>query len=281
MESEFVRDQNFELNNNSMREVRKRFRISFGYNFGSAFALFFLSGYGLLYWLFSGTTDIVADLLMDYEITGYQLNPWIITMPLSIAMIVCTMLGCRYFRRKANFVNYILFAAYFILGLLCLGGIINQAVLGGRYFFGFFMMAYSMAGIWTTDLAQRNFKELDYLVTQEGFPDFDLNMNYMGRSRYVKMRERWLKKEKKFEYYSPSEKPEKKYYIVPDENKDKMESLSIDSENKDNWFTKGEQAKTTSENLGIMDEIATDFSFEDEPSEQEPQEKDDIRRKPL
>lgn len=143
----------------------------------------------------------------------------------------------------------------------------------------FLLIVYSGLGLWTQDLSVRSYKELDYLKTQEGFPDFNYGIERDRHSRFVKYREKWLKNQKKQDYYSDNEKPVEDFNIVPAEKSDRMDSISVDTEVCSDWF-EGKNDTPTEENKGTsdMEQLEADPSLLPDSSEYIVE---DVRHKPL
>ncbi|MGN0667069.1 MAG: hypothetical protein ACI4KF_11165 [Huintestinicola sp.] len=278
MESEAVRDQNFELNRASMIAVRDRFRISFNYNLFVSLPIGILSVIMLNQWTLYSVTTMAVEAATGEKLSEFPICPWAITMILCPVISVLSFLGCRFFYRIPHFFNYLLYLSQIVCGYMLITGRISMISPKNNILFAVLWWIYACAGFYMTDLAHRNFKELDYLKTQEGFPDFDLNMNYMGRSHYVKMRNKWLEKNKKLEYFTPDEMPLEEYETIQESgNKTAgMYGIKAAEKHKNDWFQSSVKTAYTKENTDSMDEISeTPFLPEEE------YEKDDIRRKPL
>ena len=109
----------------------------------------------------------------------------------------------------------VIYPAHLILGILTGFGLFDDM----NGFWAVMLMVYALAGFWINDFTVRGLKELDYLVTQEGFPTFNLAVFYLRRSHYVKMREKWL-----------AEHPEQKTAPKIETEEKRMEMLDITAE---------------------------------------------------
>lgn len=260
MESSYLRDQNFELNGERMFQANKYFNLSFRFGLTGLIMSFFsvvLFLQRLTTTLAGGLIGTIATQIMskeyDRSALAFNISGWLCVLPVSIVGTLMAFFGNRLYKKWAAIILYLVYILYFIIGVLGVGGIWDDINVKG----GAILMAYGIVGFWTADICWRSLKELDYLVTQEGFPGFNLAIQYFGRSRYVKFRENWLKKEKKYDFYSEKSRPVENVTITEADTPDGMDGIAADSESGEQWFEKN-QALSVEEKKVVLEENAMD-----------------------
>ncbi|MBQ8568800.1 MAG: hypothetical protein IJ446_06255 [Oscillospiraceae bacterium] len=260
MESSFLRDQNFELNGERMLRANRCFDFSFRFGMTGlimAYASAVLFAQRLTTTLAGGLIgSIVTDIMSkeyDRSALAYNISGWLCTLPIALLGPIMALFANRLYKKWASIILYIIYVLYFVIGVLGVGGVWDDIDLT----IGILLMAYGIIGVWSADMCWRSLKELDYLVTQEGFPSFNLAMQYFGRSRYVKFRENWLKKEKKYDYYSEKARPVANITVTAAETPDGMDGISADAKSGEQWF-ENNQSLTEEEKKADMEDNAMD-----------------------
>lgn len=103
------------------------------------------------------------------------------------------------------------------------------------------LILYAGFGAWSEDFAVRSYEDLDFLAGQEGFPDFNYMIERGNHSKYVKYRQKWLKTEKKQDYYTDNERPIQDYEVTEPAAENEMDGVSVDNAKCEGWF----EGKTT------------------------------------
>lgn len=224
LDSTFLRDQNFDINGERMRVALRGFKISLIYELISSAAMMYLSFLMVLYKSASVISNSIARNLLDtinevvidtgknISSVAYNTSGWLITFPLALLTIIFSLLGNTFHLKFAPKVMAVIYPAHLILGILAGFGLFDDM----NGFWAVMLMIYALAGFWINDFTIRGLKELDYLVTQEGFPTFNLAIFYFRRSHYAKMREKWL-----------AEHPEPKAAPKLETEEKRMEMLDI------------------------------------------------------
>ena len=154
---------------------------------------YFFKGLALL----AGANMVIGQLWAN-EITGrndpipltYK-TPYLLMFYLFVIFILAAI--SRGFRKKGiNYALEVIFVASFIYGFVC----IFYSIMPVHY--SVLLMAASIYGFWVCDITLRQYKELEFLSKQEGYPDFvDLigEPVPMANTRGVYMRQYELLKE--------------------------------------------------------------------------------------
>lgn len=227
LDSTFLRDQNFDINGERMRVALRGFKISLIYELISSAAMMYFSFLMVLYKTASVISNSVASNILDtinevivdtgksISSVAYDTSGWLITFPLALLTLIFSILGNTFHLKFAPKVMAVVYPAHIILGILAGFGLFDDM----NGFHAVLLIAYGIAGFWINDLTSRGLKELDYLVTQEGFPTFNLAIFYFRRSHYAKMREKWL-----------AQHPEQKSAPKIETEEKRMEMLDITAE---------------------------------------------------
>lgn len=278
LEEKTIREHTYAENQERMKTVTKNMQVARHYNFYFNIIMTIVSVFGIYLWLCYTNAGIKMALTLAEEI-GTISFPWYgATLFITPPIAVMSYLADVYLNKKLTIASMLL---YLVLLLFSLTNLIL------RYepmaLFGMILLiVYSVAGLWTEDFALRSYKELDYLKTQEGFPDFNYGIEIDRHSRFVKYREAWLKKGKKQDYYTDNERPVTEFAVVPAVQDDRMDGISVDSAICDQWF---DNSASDSENKPEASEAELDMDYLEADPEMLPDsseyEIDDIRRKPL
>lgn len=265
LDSSFLRDQNFEINGERMRVTVRGFKISLVYQLITSALMMYFSGIVVLYKVASviggSFNAVVVPLFIEGaetpDVPVYDLSGWLIAAGFGVLIIIFSILGNSFNIKWAPRVISVIYPLHVIIGVLGGFGLFDDMNILSCIVF----VIYGMAGFWINDLTVRGIKELDYLVTQEGFPTFNLAIFYFGRSHYVKMREKWLAK-------NPAETPkkileteEKRMELIDvtaeDEQPGIIPNIKVTEESANNWLDRN-KAETDKKILDSVTENAMD-----------------------
>lgn len=275
LEEDLIREHMYEDHRQRMEKVRKNMKSTRIYSVYFNLLVTFVSVFGLYLWLSYTNAGIKLALTLDKEV-GQILFPWYgVTFFLTPPVAVMSYLADIYLTKKLNIACEII---YLVILLFSVSNLFLRfepmAILGI-----ILLIVYSGLGLWTQDLSVRSYKELDYLKTQEGFPDFNYGIERDRHSRYVKYREKWLRNQKKQDYYSDREKPVAEFDVIPSEKSSEMDGISVDTTVCSGWFEeKAEMPSVEKTELSDMEQLEADPSMLPDSSEYIV---DDIRHKPL
>lgn len=231
--SSYLRDQNFEINEKRMEKVNTDLNRSFKIGLVFSIGLTYFSTVLFVQHFLRVMSQIIVDIHPQFVFSG-----WLTILPFAITGIVMTVLANRLFKKKCAVVLYIIYIVYGLVGLLSILGLWDDMSFndGIQYLIGGILCAISFVGLMCCNRTYEALKELDYLVTQEGFPTFNSAMFYMHRSRFVRYREKWESQNRKQSSYSELEKPVEKVIVTKSEDPNQMEGVSAAEEDKEKWF---------------------------------------------
>lgn len=231
--SSYLRDQNFEINEKRMEKVNTDLNRSFKIGLVFSIGLTYFSAVLFVQHFLRVMSEIIVGIHQRFVFSG-----WLTILPFAITGIVMTVLANRLFKKKCAVVLYIIYIVYGLVGLLSILGLWDDMSFkdGIQYLIGGILCAISFVGLMCCNRTYEALKELDYLVTQEGFPTFNSAMFYMHRSRYVRYREKWESQNRKQSSYSELEKPLENVIVTKSENPHEMEGVSANAEDREKWF---------------------------------------------
>lgn len=275
LEENIIREHMYEDHRQRMSVVRRNMKGTRIYNVYINLIVVFISVFRLYLWLSYTNAGIKLALTLEEEV-GEILFPWYaVTFFLTPPVVLMSYLADIYLSKKLNIACEIIYLVILLFAVLNLFLRFEQMAILGILL----LIVYSVLGLWTQDLSVRSYKELDYLKTQEGFPDFNYCIERDRHSRFVKYREKWLKNQKKQDYYSDREKPVSDFSVVPAEKSGEMDGISVDSEVCSDWFEEKSEIpfdKNTAHS--DMEQLEADPSMLPDSSEYIVE---DIRHKPL
>ncbi|MCI7767475.1 MAG: hypothetical protein MSJ26_05780 [Oscillospiraceae bacterium] len=274
LEENIIREHMYEEHRLRMEKVKKNLKTARVYNFYFNLLVSFVSVFGIYLWLCYTNAGIKLALTLDEEI-GQIMFPWFaVTFFLTPPVTIMSYLADIYLNKKLTIACDILYLIILLFSVSNLFLRYEPMALMGMIF----LIVYSGLGLWTQDLAVRSYKELDYLQTKEGFPDFNYGIERDKHSRFVKYREAWLKKQKKQDYFSDNEKPVTEFAIVPADKGVGMDGISIDTQTCSDWYEDNRDNEKVQSDNSDMEYFEADPSMLPDSSEYII---DDIRRKPL
>lgn len=270
MEEKAIREYYYNENKNKMDVISKNFKKSYIYNFYFNIVFSFVSLGGLYLWISFTNAGIKMAHILEEEI-GTIHFPWMaLSAPIAPLIAIMTFFANAFLIKKLNRISQLLYGIVFLFSLINLFvgfepmNLIDMLIL----------MSYTGVGIWMEDFAIRNYKDLDYLRKQEGFPDFNYGLEEGRHSKYTRYRERWLKKDKQLDYYTENERPITDFQVIEAEGAS-MDGIAVDSEQRDGWFENKTVSKGTVdyEDMEVLETVGT---VDDSEYKME-----DVRRKPL
>ena len=243
MESSYKRDQTFEQNQKRMLKANAVLTFNMFFDAISGLVLSYVS---TLLFLYSFAHITIVGLSEERRAAQYldkavghnvvDFSGWLCVIPLALTTLAMSVVVSGFLKKWGVVVKYIVSFLYAVLGLLVFLGVTDDM----PWYLGFSTMAYALIVFWITDHSYRALKEIDFLVTQEGFPLFDLNMHYMAKSHYVKMRKEWEERTKAQDYYGEAERPLVPVVEITEDNA--MDGVAVDGDEKtEGWFARNRE----------------------------------------
>lgn len=210
----------------------------------------------------SNVVNLFSGKSMDVD--SYNSSDWLITFAIAVVTAVLSVLSNSFHIKKAARITALLYPANILVGILTGFGLFDDMNLAAMIF----TIAYGLIGIWLNDLTLRGLKELDYLVTQEGFPSFNQAIFYIHRSHYVRMRERWLE-------MHPEEKEQERVYLETEEKRSEMleifaeeeqvgviPNISVTSASAEKWLEQNKLETDKKQSDSVLENAMDDLSTE-------------------
>ncbi len=269
--STMLRDQNFDINQKMMFKAERN--LDFSFKLGLAFQLFmcFLSAV----WFFHNVVRVVsaplftaiASLTPDY----YEANhiEWmtsgcLVMFPFTLLGIVMTILANKFMSNKFTFWLYVSYALYALVGVTAYFSLWDDFAYapGMNVIFGTLISIIAFTGLTLCNHTHDAVKDIEYLVTQEGFPTFNSAMFYMHSSKFVKYREKWEKKHKSAADYKAvdaTEVAEEKIIVTAPDSPDRMDYVAVHEDDVNESLNEKETVFSSKkeETKGMMDELDT------------------------
>lgn len=275
LDSSFLRDQNFNINGERMRVAVRGFKVSLIYELISSAVMMYISFLSIVYKLshvistsvaaniLSKINEMIVDTGKNVSATEYNTSGWLITIPLALITIVLSILGNSFNLKFAPKVMAFIYPAHIILGILAGFGLFDDM----NNIAAVLLIIYGLAGFWINDLTTRGLKELDYLVTQEGFPTFNLAMFYFRRSHYAKMREKWLEQNPEKSEPSKITTEEKRMEMLDvtaeEEKPGIIPNIQVTSESAEKWLEQNKLETDKKQYDSVMENGMDNLSTED------------------
>ncbi len=226
------REKQFAENFERMRTVKKNFKIARIFNVYGSLVVGFVSFFYMYLWLSNANAAFRHAATIDEEVGPITFPVLALFVPFCPVIAVLSFFADVYFKEKFSRICralYVLLALFFIANLFLSFERMNMVHM-------LLAIVYLIAGFWTEDHAVRSYPELDYLSTCAGYPDFNYLIERDTVSKYSRDREKWLRKRKKLDYFTPSEKPIESFDESVPEQTNGMYNVSVDDENKSTWF---------------------------------------------
>ena len=279
LEENILREHIFSDNAEKMKVVRKNFKTARQYNVYVNLAVVLFSFAAIYLWLSFTNAGIRMAHRLDEEIGVISFPGAAVSALFAPAITIMSYIADVFLIKKLNRCSQLLYLIIFVFSVVNLifrfepMKILDMVLL----------ILYSVLGLWTQDFAVRSYKELNYLSTQEGFPDFNFLIEKDRHSRFVKYREKWLNKNKELDYFTENEKPIQEYEVTEAASENAMDGISVSADKCDDWFENKDDNEIQSKNNGSFDEM--DVLETDEIKAELPDESEyvieDPRRRPL
>lgn len=269
-----IREKVCEENLRRMQTVQKNFKVTRVYSIYLGLALSVFSFAAMFLWLSYTNAGIKFQLTMAEDV-GVINFPWFaVTAAVSPLVTILSFIGDNLLNRRLSLTVWLL---YLGITLFAVSNFILRFEPMKNY--GMFILAgYGLLGLWAQDFSLRSYKELNYLSTQEGFPDFNFNLEQGRYSRYVKYRNKWLKSKKKHDYFSGTAQPVNEYAEIKTDNEHSMDGIAALDSDSALWHENNSPVMGTDAAAGDseMDGIETDGEGMTDAAEY-----DDPRHRPL
>lgn len=276
LEESIIREHNYDEYQARIVKVKKNFSVAWGYNFVFNIVVFAVSLAYIYLWLSFTNAGIKQSLRLEEEIGIIYFPGFAVTLFFTPALAVMSYFCDIFFIKKLNRICQVIYLIILLFAVSNL--VIRFEPMKISHLIG--LIAYSVFGLWTEDFAVRSYGELEFLSTREGFPDFNYALEAERHSKYVKYRERWLKKSKKLDYYTDSERPVTEYTVVAAEKENAMDGVSLESEKCSQWFEGKNTDKSSSQGVE-MDPLEIDGVDVSELPDESEYIIDDVRKRPL
>lgn len=240
-------------NFNRMRTVKSYFRTCRIYNVFFNLLVIYVSVVGVYLWISYTQAGIKFAASMDMERPVLYAPGFAVTFFCTPAITVMTYFADTFLIKRLNVI-----CRWIYIGILAFA--VSNLIFGYepmKWQHLFLLILYAGFGAWSEDFAVRSYNELDFLAGQEGFPDFNYMIEQGNHSKYVKYREKWLKTEKKQDYYTDSERPIQDYNVTAPVKENEMDGISVEAEKCEGWF-EGKTTEAPDKQGDGMDILETD-----------------------
>ena len=203
LEKEVVREKKYEENRRKMDIVKRNLMISRIYNVYVNLAVTLISAASMYIWVSYTSAGIKMVHILAEEV-GTISFPWFgATFFIAPILLILSFVSDVFLIRKLSRISqvvYILLCIFTVLEIFLRFEPMKPSHI-------FILLVYSVLGFWSEDFAIRSYKEMDLLKDEEGYPEFNYLLEKDKNSKYVKYREKWLRKQKKLDYYGKEERP--------------------------------------------------------------------------
>ncbi len=276
LEESIIREHNYEEYHARMVTVKRNFTVAYVYNFIFNAGVFAVSLAYIYLWLSYTNAGIRFAHTLDEEVGVINFPGYAVTLFFTPALVIMSYICDIFYVKKLNRVCQII---YLIILLFAVSNLafryepmkISHMIL---------LIIYSVLGLWTEDFAVRSYGELEFLSSKEGFPAFNYAIEKDRHSKFVKYRERWLKKNKSLDYFTDSERPVTDYTVVAGEKESVMDGISLDNKRCSSWFEgkSMERSDSQGDSMDVLEPDSIDTSKLPDESEYVI---DDVRKRPL
>lgn len=268
IEEQIIREYMYNDHADRMFRVKRDLNIAWVYNVYISMMLWIVSCLFNEFWVEKSRLDITYARNMGRPMPILFAPFTAITMFTALPIAIMSFLAGAYLIKRLNVIPQMIYILVLILTLLNLILKFEPIKTADTVI----LITYSAAGIWTEDCAIRCYKELDYLMKQEGFPEFNYLIDRGRHSRFVKYRERWLKTEQAVDHFIENERPLTDYNVIAADVPSKMDGISVDDEKKDSWF-EGKRTGVSDLQGNMMDNIVYDGELPGDPETYEADER--------
>jgi hypothetical protein len=265
LDSTFLRDQNMEQNGERMRAALKGFNIAQLFGLISSALLVYVSAIGFMrrlsQTLVSAALSSFSEAMFqsEHNVIPYTTTGWLIVMPMAAVVFFLAFFANTFHIKICGRVLGVIYPLYIAVGIAAGLGAFDD--MSNKFIF--FFIPYGIAGFWVNDFTIRGYKELEYLVTQEGFPSFNMAIHYFRRSHYVKMREKWMKENHPYEYFSEKDKPVENAAPPEPETPGQMGYAAADKESTEEWFARNKAMTEETVRIRLEENAMNDINTED------------------
>lgn len=275
LEKEVVREKKYEENRRRMNIVKRNLMISRIYNIYVNLAVTLISAASMYIWISYTNAGIKMVHILAEEV-GTISFPWFgATFFIAPILLILSFVSDVFLIRKLSRISqivYILLCIFTVLEIFLRFEPMKPSHI-------FILLVYSVLGFWSEDFAIRSYKEMDLLKDEEGYPEFNYLLEKDKNSKYVKYREKWLRKQKKLDYYGKEERPLQNYSVTEAPSANNMDSIGVENSDCDKWFDDSSRIAESAEKPQIdISEIEADKSALPDESEYVI---DDPRKRPL
>lgn len=276
LEESIIREHNYDEYHARMVAVKRNFTVSYVYNVIFNVIIFAVSLAYIYLWLSYTSAGIRYANTLEEEVGVINFPGYAVTLFFTPALVIMSYFCDIFYVKKLNRICQVI---YLIILLFAVSNLafryepmkISHMIL---------LIVYSVLGLWTEDFAVRTYGELEFLSSKEGFPDFNYAIEKDRHSKFVKYRERWLKKNKSLDYYTDSERPVTEYTVVAAENESVMDGISLDNEQCSSWF-EGKSTEKSNSQGDVMDILEPDSIDTSKLPDESEYIIDDVRKRPL
>lgn len=195
LEKEVVREKKYEENRRKMYIVKRNLMISRIYNVYVNLAVTLISAASMYIWVSYTSAGIKMVHILAEEV-GTISFPWFgATFFIAPILLILSFVSDVFLIRKLSRISqvvYILLCIFTVLEIFLRFEPMKPSHI-------FILLVYSVLGFWSEDFAIRSYKEMDLLKDEEGYPEFNYLLEKDKNSKYVKYREKWLRKQKKLD----------------------------------------------------------------------------------
>lgn len=225
LEKEVVREKKYEENRRKMDIVKRNLMISRIYNVYLNLAVTLISAASMYIWVSYTSAGIKMVHILAEEV-GTISFPWFgATFFIAPILLILSFVSDVFLIRKLSRISqvvYILLCIFTVLEIFLRFEPMKPSHI-------FILLVYSVLGFWSEDFAIRSYKEMDRLKDEEGYPEFNYLLEKDKNSKYVKYREKWLRKQKKLDYYGKEERPLQNYSITEAPSANDMDSIGVEN----------------------------------------------------
>ena len=225
LEKEVVREKKYEENRRKMYIVKRNLMISRIYNVYVNLAVTLISAASMYIWVSYTSAGIKMVHILAEEV-GTISFPWFgATFFIAPILLILSFVSDVFLIRKLSRISqvvYILLCIFTVLEIFLRFEPMKRSNI-------FILLVYAVLGFWSEDFAIRSYKEMDLLKDEEGYPEFNYLLEKDKNSKYVKYREKWLRKQKKLDYYGKEERPLQNYSITEAPSANDKDSIGVEN----------------------------------------------------
>ncbi len=187
----------------------------------------------------SAALSTIGEMIFESErnVIPYNTSGWVIVLPISLVIFFLSFFANTCHVKWCGRALSVIYPLFIAIGIAAAWGVFDDM----KWWMIFPLILYGIAGFWLNDFTLRGYKELEYLVSQEGFPSFNLAIHYFRRSHYVKMREKWLEGNGG-RSYSAAVTPHVEGTVTEPEAMGRMNGISVNADSVEAWLEENKKA---------------------------------------